>query len=483
MSKPIVVWRLVGGRESIHTELVLAEALKNRGHKTRFVVCDKVLSGCIQGGNVGVNRDRCQGCWTQAQRLCSGVDYITLSNLVPRGRQRKLHSLANNLPYKDIPDMLFHKTPVGRFAIGSMIRHLKGAPLEAADKVTRLQRHLQLREFLYSSLVCLDAARVYYHKYRPTKSLMQTHIEYVGWGPAYYYFAARKDMDAITWSGSLDNTKHITMKYRRGADFSAQHLIPEETWEVYREIQLTKSQNKSLDKRLELSGISKEELLAQLRISDDKPIWCTFPHMTWDVGLNPTQWPFENVEDWVLTTVKAMLETPGVTWLLKAHPAERHATAKGVIEIIRENFPGVDKQITFLGPRTKIRATDLSLVLSGGVTLQGSVAIELPTFGVPIIAGNPSYPGKEFTYNKQTRREYIDLIHSVTEIDLLSSELKDRARRYAYYAYFRRKLKLKATKSGKGYSPIVHRKMLLPGKDKTMDMICNRIIHGGEFIC
>lgn len=478
--KNIVIWRGVGGRGSVHTEAILALALKHRGHKPQFVMCDNMMSACIQGGGVGVNRPKCSGCYSSGASILGGygLSHINFSSLVPKKRREKFRKIVTSLSYNGLENYIFHNVPVGKFARNSLDRHLRGAP-------TRSRGRKPLREFLFSSLVCLDAARVYYHQYRPDFAIFQRHFEYVGWGPAYHYFSKNKGMRITTWGGSLDFSKQITM-LNCGSDYPSLYRISDESWKELSNTGLTKAEGSSVDKYLKPGGISRNALLQQVGVSDDKPIWCVFPHVHWEGGLNlnSPQWPFDSIDDWLFTTIQAILNTPGITWILKAHPFERRGTERGVIQIIKDKFPNLEERVIMIPPNAKIRANDLSLILSGGITLQGSVSIELSALGVPMIVGNSKYPGKEFTYSEETREGYINLIHNAVNIESLSPKQQDLARMFLGYIRVRRKLPFKAAKGNKGYSPIIPSKkhLLLPGKDAVMDMICHRIIHGGEFV-
>lgn len=475
--RTIVIWRGVGGRSSIYTEAIIALALRLRGYKTEFILCDKVMSGCIMGKGVGVNRAVCSGCYSYAANILNnyGLSHITFSSFVSEGRKRKFRGIVNSAPYDEIEDYVFHDVPVGVFAKDSLIRHLRGAPIEP-------RRHSMFREFLFSSLVCLEAARVYYHRYRPNLAIFQRHFEYVGWGPAYHYFAANKGMRIVGWQGCIDSTRLITMM-SCGSDYPVLYQISDEVWEELKTKDLTKVEIAFANKRLKPTGISRGALLQQLKVSDNKPIWCLFPHMSWDIGLSPIGLPFDGADDWLFTTIRAMLNIPGITWLLKSHPGERFDTARGVAQTAREAFPGLEEHITFITPRKDMRPPDLSLILSGGITLQGSVAIEFPALGIPMIVGGAKYPGKEFTYNAETKEDYIKQLYNIPNIKPLSQELSSWAKKYLYYVHVRKKLPTKVADSNKGYKPIIPERLnlLLPGKDTVIDMICDNIINGGEF--
>ena len=117
--------------------------------------------------------------------------------------------------------------------------------------------------------------------------------------------------------------------------------------------------------------------------------------------------------------------------------------------------------------------------------MRGTVGVELPARGIPVIVGERShYAGKGFTYDGFTRERYLELLHEVGEIPLLTEEQRDLARRYAYALYFQRRIPLNMSQ-GRGINvPLDLKKLdlLFPGNDVVMDMICDRIMNGGEYI-
>lgn len=79
---------------------------------------------------------------------------------------------------------------------------------------------------------------------------------------------------------------------------------------------------------------------------------------------------------------------------------------------------------------------------------------------------------------------YLELVHKAHEIPSLSEHERNLARRYAYFLFFQRRIPINMAVEQKGYSPLDPAKirLLFPGNDAVMDMICDRIMNGGEFM-
>ncbi|MBA7642859.1 hypothetical protein ES703_50568 [subsurface metagenome] len=502
-STEVLFWRGPAGYSSLDTETIIALALRLRGFGIRFVICDGALSGCIRRSiqdetPISQWSNLCQHCVDYAVRVlkASGLPYVGMSEVVAPDQRAEFRRICNDLSTEYLASYEYCDVPVGRFAKLSALRYLRGEPLEEHGDV--------FREYLFSALICAEAARNALNNLKPRQLFMQRHLEYVGWAPAYVVLT-KAGLPTTLWGGSITQDPRITLRNTVGMDCRPVYDMADEAWERRSKQPLKKAQKEALDavlrnprspsrrptdppRELERSKsdfLSRETLLRELGISDARPIWCVFTHVTWDAGFNPEVMVFEDVWDWVSTTVRAMLDTKSVTWLLKAHPGEYRGTRYGLEEFVKDRFPGVAEHIHFIPADSTITTNDLSLILSGGITMRGTVGIELTARGIPVIVGEEAhYAGKGYTHDGFTRERYLELVHQAGDITFLSEHQRELARRYAYASYFQRAIPINMAEGRGAYTPLDPKRfgLLLPGNDVAMDMICDRIINGGEFI-
>ena len=500
----VLFWRGVPGRGSIHSEAIIALALRMRGINTRFAMCDGVMSGCInrtRKDNTPISKwiERCRQCIDYGVGTVDslGLPYIGMSELVSEERRGEFREICDNLSDRELTFYEYHQVPVGQFAKASTERYLKGLPLEGNELI--------LREYLYSALVCSEAAQKALNNLKPNRVFMQAHIEYVSWAPAYVVLT-RAGLPTTLWGGSLGLEEYITLRNVVGTDWSSRYSLSDEAWKRLSKQPLTTEQEKAVmisvarkpywnrestthsEHVVEHSARAstpREKLLQKLRISDAKPIWCVFAHVPWDAGCYPENMVFKHILEWTFTTVQAMLQIKSVTWLLKAHPGESRGGIYGVEELVKDKFPEVSRHIHFIPAESKITTKDLYSILAGGVTMHGTVGVQLPVRGIPMIIGeNTHYTGKGFTNDGVSRERYLELMHHAAEIPLLTEHERNLARRYTYAVYVQRSIPINMAQGRKGYTPLDPQKLhlLFPGNDEVMDMICDRIIDGGEFI-
>ena len=135
-----------------------------------------------------------------------------------------------------------------------------------------------------------------------------------------------------------------------------------------------------------------------------------------------------------MTYDKAISDTDFV-WIFKLHPVE-------IIEDkIHPEFNSIKhlKNLMKTKPSDNIRlidsmditTADLLPMLVCGVTLAGSVAYELPSFGINcIVFGKGVHADLGFTVDSESEEEYKDRLGQIDALPKLTSESIDKARAY-----------------------------------------------------
>ncbi len=108
----------------------------------------------------------------------------------------------------------------------------------------------------------------------------------------------------------------------------------------------------------------------------------------------------------------------------------------------------------------------------------------MATRGQPVIMdGRTFYGGKGFTYDSRDKDHYSELLRQTSGLRPLSKKQIQRARRFAYEYFIERQIPFAEFISGEGAQVRVRSTDdLKPGRSKILDMICERILHGGEFL-
>ena len=189
--------------------------------------------------------------------------------------------------------------------------------------------------------------------------------------------------------------------------------------------------------------ISPEEVKTQLGLDPAKKTAVVFSHILWDATFFYGKGIFKDYATWLVETVRAACANPRLNWIIKLHPvnvwrrAMDGATGELVeYKLIREHIGDLPPHVRLVAPETGINTASLFEVIDYGLTVRGTIGMELPMFGVPLItAGSGRYAGLGFTVDPTTRDEYFALLARLEETPRLTPDQIDRARRHAYAVF------------------------------------------------
>jgi hypothetical protein len=192
--------------------------------------------------------------------------------------------------------------------------------------------------------------------------------------------------------------------------------------------------------------MSAQEIRAELGLDADKPTAVLFSHVLWDANLFYGRDLFDNYGHWFVETVKAAVRNPHVNWLIKLHPANlwkrelAGVTAEyDEIRLIREAVGELPKHVHLVTPDTRISTLSLFRMADAGITVRGSIAFEMPCFGVPVVtAGTGRNSGFGFTHDHETADEYLATLARLQTIPRLDPKAVRRAKVHAYALMARR---------------------------------------------
>ncbi|MEK9781157.1 MAG: capsular biosynthesis protein, partial [Gammaproteobacteria bacterium] len=103
-----------------------------------------------------------------------------------------------------------------------------------------------------------------------------------------------------------------------------------------------------------------------------------------------------------------------------------------------------------------------------------------------IVAGEAWVRGKGLTIDVDSPESYVEELNKLPLKQRLSSDVQERALKYAYHFFFRRMIPLNIVKRSKGHEVFNYSfnnvQDLEPGLDKGLDVICEGILSGNPYI-
>jgi hypothetical protein len=363
-----------------------------------------------------------------------------------RDQAREL--LAGPLTVQGLKELTFRGAHVGQQTLSSISRTFERGRISLDDADVRRALDRILPEAMASVLMTeqlLDELR--------PEMLLFNETGYAGFGSIYDVALAR-NVNVVRWVHAgihLPNglmLKRYTEETRRvhptslsAASWSEVKALP---WGEAEEAQLAQEfafrygrGSKHPDAGLqELTTMkSPGEIVAGLGLDPGKKTAVLFSHILWDANMFYGDDLFEDQETWLVESVRAMVENPNVNWIVKLHPANRYKAEATVLNdevAIRERLGELPAHIRLLQPDTDVNTHSLFGLADYGLTIRGTVGLELPCFGAPVLtAGTGRYSDMGFTNDSSTAEEYLDKMRRIHELPALTEEETLLAKRHA----------------------------------------------------
>lgn len=494
-NETILFWAT--GGMIIHTNLesVIAVSLKLRGYNVRMILCDGVYKACAKRADspeVPIEDwgKYCRSCISQNSQLLDklGLSYTYINELISEERACELRSMAGEVTFTNFKELSLDSIQLGSHLESAMMRHTRGGSHNGLDNI--------LREYAYTVLVNAEAAKNAMKEFKPAKIYM-SHGIYADWGPALSVFL--NNNIPITSYVSCYLTAHFFFGTVKNFDETFL-TIKNNAWDELKLIELNDTQKSRLKSFLEkryqsngasdLKGILKEfkgeskHFYEKYDIDPEKPAWGIMTHINWDAVSDYFPMVHRNFDDWLYETVKEIYHITDVQWLIKIHPSEINDNPEtGCQKFIENNFPDLPPHIKVLKMDDDISPLDFYQMLDGAVTVMGTGGLELSLKGKPVIlAGEAHYGNKGFTYDAKNNEHYKQLLREAVNTGRLDDEKISLAWKYAYIYFIRKQIPLIPTISDDLFIDFNLLDLLIPGKNKYMDFLCDRIIDGKDFI-
>lgn len=197
---------------------------------------------------------------------------------------------------------------------------------------------------------------------------------------------------------------------------------------------------------------TRQDVVAQMGLDPSKKIAVIYAHIFWDATFFYGTSLFEDYEEWFVESVRAACANPSINWLVKLHPvntwrleADGYKGELAEVRALRRSVGELPSHVRVLSPETDINTYTLFEAADFGLTVRGTVGIEMAVFGRQVLtAGTGRYSGLGFTNDFTSRQDYLEAIRVLQDMPSLSASQVELARRYAHALLLQRPLPLKA---------------------------------------
>lgn len=354
----------------------------------------------------------------------------------------------------DFKQVKYKEAALGLSAIASLTASQPDGTI-GNDKKT----YGRLRRMLRQSALLLDAAELLYGALRPSLVLCQ---EKGFFGTCETFnVALRLGIDYVQWVSCHEPDSVMFKRFRRENARDHPFSISNRTWaqlsatpwdERYRETVVTEFDRgyRSGDwfkyKKLSTDHTfaDREELAHRLGLNPERKTAVIYSHILNDANLFYGEDLFSGgYEQWLVETVRAAAANPTVNWVLKLHPANVFRNTRlgytgqyGELLALQKAFGNIPEFLKIIRPDEKMSPLSFFGLTDWGITVRGTVGMELPCFGIPVLtAGSGRYSNKGFTVDSATVGEYLERVQSIHNIDRLTEQQIRLGIRHAYFAF------------------------------------------------
>jgi hypothetical protein len=486
-------------------ESLLTAALTLRGANVHVLLCDRFLPACSiaqctrvadfhEFGMKGSGGRQCQKCLKKGNALYEplGVPIHYYSQLVSPTEIQQAEDSAKAVSTEQIPGYRWNGMAVGEHALAGALRFyakggLEGEPF-AAQVLQRYFKAALLTAFALRNLlgnIHFDCAVFHHGIYIPQGIIGETarreHVRVVNWVRAYrnrcfifshndtYHHTMMTEptnrWGDILWTPQVENQLlgYLKSRWQGTRDWVSFHENPQ----------------------FDLQKISDE-----IGVDFSKPTVGMLTNVIWDAQLHYPANAFPGMIEWVMQTISYFSKRQDVQLLIRVHPAELTGIIPSrqlIVDEIKRAFPRLPQNVFIIPPESRV-STYAAMLQCDAVIIYGTkTGVELTSMGVPVIvAGEAWIRNKGITFDASSPEEYFHCLNRLPLSKRMEEPRIERARKYAYHFFFRRMIPLEffeSTEIRNAYK-ITLRSLeeLKPGMSSGLDIICDGILKGTDFI-
>ncbi len=432
-ARRILLISLSGNREQVRFEAVLTKVLQLRGAVVHTLTFRSA------------RRDVREARAMRAGRLVFYEDFA------PAGMEWDPAVLGDLRTVHDFKTFTYRGARVGRQALSTVVRSSHEPRIDIDSPAVRA-RIAHAIEYAIEGVFVAEAVL---DKTAPDLLLM-TERGYAGLGSV-FDVALTRGIPVVQFSLSHRDDAFFLKRYHTPEERDlAPRSLASETWQRLLADGLTPAREQALEEELDAleqgkwflarrvrhseTSRSSDELRAKLGLDGQRKVAVLFPHVLWDASMFYGRDVYPDQGRWFAETIRLAAQDDRVQWLIKLHPALLWKLGMDGIreqpvelEIIRATVGELPPHMQLLPPEVDVRNADLFRIADVGITIRGTVGMELPPLGIPVItAGTSDYSGRGFTIDAATPEEYEANVRAIPDLDRLTPDEVRKAKLYSY---------------------------------------------------
>ncbi len=442
--KTVVFCQLMASIATVKVEALLASRLRRLGYRIAVILpkTDPILERIFLA--TGPTD------FFFAEGLTDGRDAAQTDTLAAR-------LLEGCRTLEDIINLEVEGFRIGRNALSKTVREMRIGKMDPLNG----EHSAALRTAIAASLLAKRSAEILIAQIRPSLGVFNER----GYTPAGEMFDAclLAGTDVVQWIGAPQSDRLLFKRYTLATRDRHPFALGDDTWEELKRNALGETRSTAIMEKLIShyeSGawynrqqlqegkriFDREATRIKLGVKGGRKVAVIFAHILYDATFFYGTSLYPDYETWLVETVRGAIANPAMDWIIKVHPVNvwrSRMDGKPMEQLeavaLREAFGELPPHVRILPADTDVNTFSLFGAIDYGLTVRGTIGMELPCFGIPVVtAGSGRYAGNGFTLDPPTvaaYRELLRLLHTQSALGPREIEL---ARLYAWGAFFRR---------------------------------------------
>lgn len=489
---------------AMQMETVLAVALAYRGADVHSLLCDSTLSSCqmceprffpskqhfIENGP---KKFLCGHCFTPAKQQYENIGAKThaFSETLDQEEHDFAANVSQNIALDEIEKYQHKGIKIGEHAKAGALRYLARSTLDDEPKADAV-----LRKYFHSALITAIAVNNLFSTEKFDVAVFH-HGIYVPQG-IIGEVARKMGVRVVTWNPAYRKSCFI-FSHRD----TYHHTLMDEPVTVWNNLPWSKARETKLDVYLhsrwhgendwirfhENPYFEKNKIVEEIGFDPNKPLIGCLTNVLWDAQLHYPDNAFDNMLEWLFSTIDYFIERIDLQLVIRVHPAEIRGavpTRQPVVKEIHKRYRTLPKNVFIVPPESNASTYSISELCDTVIIYGTKTGVELTSAGIPVIvAGEAWIRGKGLTTDVQSRQHYTDCLDALPNNLRSSNSQVIQAKKYAYHFFFRRMIPINLFSTGPGWPSFVFSGNLgdlYNQEDKGLECVCNGIINGTPFI-
>ena len=483
---------------------VLASALKIRGADVTAVTCDRCLPACeatcivdYEGAGELLRSDRpklCGRCYAAAEDALDAFRMPRLPLSAYSSPELRREALETSERFRDASLNEIYDYRRGDIALGQVVEtslyrfFLRGTLADGEDVRAVARRYLR------AGVEVAGMMEWFIETWQPDVILVHDGVYLIG-GTS-LAVAKSRGVDRVAWD--VGYRRSSVLASHKGSFVSEMRDDTSASWNKPLGPRESQALSIYLDGRQRggMDGLShhpspvegRDAVLAATGLREGERLVSLYTNVVWDARVFAPDRLFGGPVEWMIETLRKVVRTPGVRYVVRVHPAETKIshvlTQERMDDQIRAVFPELPDNLVVIPPEDDLSSYSLAAASDMAVVYSTQMGLETMAMGIPtVVAGCPIYSGKGMGTEPPDREAYYQLLTHPADMAPMTAEDVERARRYAYYFFFRRMMVLPdiIDLARTGLPRIRDLRDLREGRYAGLDTACDGILSGAPF--